>query len=138
MNRQFPIWRGKGEGVGAFARLRSRIFSRWFLGSELQFRRVVARCWSSLLNVPGPLFCERFEGRYAGRPSARPEATDAAAAQRQFSSATALAPWELTETSALVRDGWPVYTVSAFKPPGRYKVFFTFPGILSRFPLSTR
>ena len=36
MNRQFPVWRGKGGWLGAFTRLISTIFVRRFLGGELQ------------------------------------------------------------------------------------------------------
>jgi hypothetical protein len=36
MNRQSPLWSGKGGWFGEFARLTSAIFDLRFLGGELQ------------------------------------------------------------------------------------------------------
>jgi hypothetical protein len=38
---QFPTWRGKGEGSGAFAPLISRIFSQRRFGSETRTNTVI-------------------------------------------------------------------------------------------------
>jgi hypothetical protein len=38
MNCPFPFWGEKGEWFGAFTRLIFRVFSRRFLGDELQVK----------------------------------------------------------------------------------------------------
>jgi hypothetical protein len=71
MNRQLPVWRGQGEGFGTFTRLLSRIFSRRFLGGEIQLLGAVALFFTNFCNLFGFLPYVQVECRFRVRQSAR-------------------------------------------------------------------